>query len=162
MLDFEGTGTPRNRIVNFIEIIRTVSSLYRFMQWNSSALNSAAYSRTTEIYVTVWFTLSVTNDRLNCTMWFKSQMIQFNRTRDDNIGVVWVMQRRFIPNALSATSIQEVQRVFNNLFTGCHGCLRVGGGHFQRLHYGGTSYMSNCKAVAAHASAFCFQSNFLH
>jgi hypothetical protein len=24
------------------------------------------------------------------------------------------------------------------MFTGCHGCLRVGG-HFQRLHYGGTS-----------------------
>lgn len=29
-------------------------------------------------------------------------MIQFNRTRDDSTGAVWVMQRRFIDNALSA------------------------------------------------------------
>jgi len=75
-------------------------------------------------------------------MWFKSQMIQFNRTRDDNTGVVWVMERRFIITALSAISIQEVQRVLNNLFNGCHGWLRVAGGHFQRLYCGGTSYVT--------------------
>ena len=38
-------------------------------------------------------------------------MIQFNHTRDDNTGVVWVMQRRFIINSLSAISTQEVKRV---------------------------------------------------
>jgi len=51
------------------------------------------------------------------------------------------MQRRFIINALSAISIQEVQSIFNNLFTGCHGCPRVGERHFQRLYYGGTIYI---------------------
>jgi hypothetical protein len=49
------------------------------------------------------------------------------------LAVAWVMQRPFISGAVWAISRQELQRLFTDLFTRCHGCLRIERGHFQRL-----------------------------
>jgi hypothetical protein len=106
---------------------------------------------------------SVLHSRLN---WTVIETIQRSRTHDDNTGSVWVMQRPFQSLAASSVSTQELQTVFNNLFTRC---LSVTSGSCWRrqiptpLTCGWIiCYVRKCKDYAGSTSGFDLQLTYLY
>lgn len=54
-VDFRGTETPGNHILNFLWIFHMICSLYKFPKWKSSVLKCTAYSWIKEKCTTLCF-----------------------------------------------------------------------------------------------------------
>jgi hypothetical protein len=88
MLDFERTEMLETRSLNFLRHFSYGFFLMWFLQRRSSVLNCAVYSRTKQMYVTLFF-ISVTRQiKLDCG----SPVVQCNRTHEDSTGGVRVTQ----------------------------------------------------------------------
>ena len=71
-----------------------------------------------------------------------SEMMQCNRTSHDNTVCVYVCDVAAISSiTVSAVSEHELQTTFNDLFTTCQACLRIGGSHIQQLLSYAVSYV---------------------
>ena len=145
MLDFGRTGTQGNRILNFL--VDFSRDFFLILISRMKIFYQTLYSRTKQIHATRCFTPS-SHSRLN---WWR--VIQCNRTRDNTTGPCKLCCGRFIGRAVSIITRQELQTVFNNLFTRCQLVweFQVVSITYSNVRYGMryAYYVGKCKALSS-------------